>query len=177
MLYAVRSSGDPKSIVNAVRGELRGLDPDQPVTQMAVMEDLISDLLSPVRFQMTLLGLFAGLALTLAAVGLYGVMAYVVELRRREIGIRMALGARGRDVLGMIFWFGARIVGPGVALGLAGAWVATRAIGSLLYGVSASDPAAFLLAPVVLAAAAFAAGCVPARRAVRVDPMTALRYE
>ena len=177
MLYAVRSSGDPKQIINAVRGELRGLDPDQPITHMAVMEDLISDLLSPVRFQMTLLGLFAGLALTLAAVGLYGVMAYVVELRRREIGIRMALGARGPDVLGMIFWFGARIVGPGVAFGLAGAWAATRAMGSLLYGVSASDPAAFLLAPLVLAAAAFAAGCVPARRAVRVDPMTALRYE
>jgi putative ABC transport system permease protein len=177
MLYAVRCSGDPRLIINAVRGELRGLDADQPVTQMAVMEDLISDLLAPVRFQMTLLGLFAGLALTLAAVGLYGVMAYVVELRRREIGIRMALGARRRDVLGMVFWFGARIVGPGVALGLTGAWVATRAMGSLLYGVSASDPVAFLLAPAILAAAALAAGCVPARRAMRVDPMTALRYE
>ena len=128
MLYAVRCAGDPRLIVNAVRGELRGLDPDQPITHMAVMEDLISDLLAPVRFQTTLLGLFAGLALTLAAVGLYGVMAYVVELRRREIGIRMALGARSRDVLGMIFWFGARIVGPGVALGLAGAWLATRAM-------------------------------------------------
>ena len=177
MLYAVRCSGDPKLIINSVRGELRGLDADQPVTHMALMEDLISDLLAPVRFQMTLLGLFASLALTLAAVGLYGVMAYVVELRRREIGIRMALGARGRDMLGMVFWFAARIVGPGVALGLVGAWVTTRAMGSLLYGVSALDPAAFMLAPVVLAAAAFAAGCVPARRAIRVDPMTALRYE
>jgi putative ABC transport system permease protein len=173
----VRTSGDPHGLSAAVRGELRAIDPSLAVTQVRTMEEIIGESLAPRRFSAALLAVFAALAGALAAVGIYGVMAYSVAERRHEIGIRMALGARRSEIVRMVLAGGGRLAAVGVVIGLIGAAALTRLMAGLLYGVGASDPPTFALAALVLAGVALAACLVPARRATKVDPMVALRSE
>ena len=141
------------------------------------MEKLLADAGAERRFSLLLLTLFAGIALLLSSIGIYGVMAYTTTQRRHEIGVRMALGAGGREVLGLVVGQGMRLVGLGLGLGLVGAWMLSRVLTSQLYGVSAQDPVTYVSVALVLGCVALAASYVPARRAVRVDPMTSLRSE
>jgi ABC-type antimicrobial peptide transport system permease subunit len=174
---AIRAAGDPADLVAAVRREVRAVDPDQPISDVRTMEEILGREVAPRRLQMTLLAGFAGLALLLASLGIYGVISYAVSQRTPEIGIRMALGARPRDVLGMVVGGGLRLAALGVGIGLAAALALTRVMASLLYGVSATDPLTFVSIPLLLLAVALAASYLPARRALRVDPVAALRSE
>jgi putative ABC transport system permease protein len=160
-----------------VRGQVVAVDKDQPIYNLKLMDELISGSMSQQRFAMLLLAVFAGVAMVLAAVGIYGVTSYSVTQRSHEIGIRMALGARRRDVLNLVVTQGLKLVIAGVAIGLGGAFALTRVMSSLLFGVSATDPMVFLLTAVALTGVALAASFIPARRATKVDPMVALRYE
>ncbi|MBA3830552.1 MAG: ABC transporter permease [Chthoniobacterales bacterium] len=171
------ASGDPGALAPAVVRAVQSIDPDQPVASIAAMEKNISESLATRRLTMTLLGAFAALALVLASVGLYGVMALSVTQRTREFGIRLALGAPRRDVFRLALGRGLLLVGIGLALGLLGALGAGRALTSLLYNVGSLDPAALCTAIFALAAVALLACWFPARRATRVDPIVALRYE
>jgi putative ABC transport system permease protein len=177
VFLAARTKGDPAALAPLVRREAQQLDPHQPVYAVATMEDVLAQTFATRRLSTLLLGLFAGLAFVLAAVGLYGVMSYTVTQRRHEIGIRMALGAQPRDVLRMVVGQGMLLTAFGIGLGLAGAFAATRLMASLLYGVSATDPATFAAVSLALALVALLANYVPARRAMKVDPVVALRYE
>jgi putative ABC transport system permease protein len=177
MTLVVRSSSDPTKLVGAIRKEIAALDPDQPISDVATMTQLLSDSVALRSFSMLLLITFAGVALVLAAVGIYGVIAYTVTQRTREIGIRMALGASRRDILRLVIGRGMTPALVGVVVGLVAAFAATRLMQTLLYGVSATDPATFVVISLILAAVALVACYLPARRATRVDPMTALRYE
>jgi len=173
----IRTAADPAALAIAATDAVHKFDANLPVAQVLTMDELLSDSVAPRRFAAVLIGTFAGLALLLAAVGIYGVTSYTVSQRTQEIGIRMALGAQPANVRGLIIGRTMRLAAAGLALGLAGAFVVTRYLGSLLYEVRASDPATFVVVSVVLAAAALAACLIPARRAMRVDPMVALRYE
>jgi len=173
----VRTSRDPVSAASAMAAAVHQQDPDQPLRDVRTMDDILADSLSQQRFSMLLLASFAGLALVLAAVGIYSVLAYAVRQRQREIGIRMALGAQLNDVLRMVVAEGMRPALIGVALGLAGALALKRAISSLIFGVSESDPLTFLSVSVLLAMVALVASILPAYRATKVDPMRALREE
>jgi predicted permease len=173
----VRAHSDLTTLAGEARREVLALDKDLPITNVAPMDEIGAHAVSTARFTMLLVGLFAGLALLLAAVGIFGVMSYSVTQRTHEFGIRMALGAQQQNVLGMVVSQGARLAVAGVALGLVAAMVLTRAMTTLLYGVSASDPWTFAGVAVVLVAVAMFACFLPARRASRVDPMVALRYE
>ena len=170
-------SGDPSQLAKAVVREVQNIDPDQPVADISTMKRNISESLATRRLTMTLLGAFAALALVLASVGLYGVMALSVTQRTREFGIRLALGAPRRDVFRLALGRGLLLVGIGLALGLLGALGAGRALASLLYNVGSLDPVALLTAIIALAGVALFACWFPARRATRVDPIVALRYE
>jgi putative ABC transport system permease protein len=177
LFVVVRTDGDPASLAPSVRGAIAGIDRDLPVFRVATMEQMVSDSLAQRRFSMLLFGIFAALALVLAVVGLYGVMSYAVAQRTHEIGLRMALGAQGRDVLRMVVGQGMGLVAIGLGIGLLGALGFTRLMASLLYGVSASDPATYAGIAILLGAVALLASYIPARRATKVDPMVALRYE
>ncbi|HZI17771.1 MAG TPA: ABC transporter permease [Pyrinomonadaceae bacterium] len=168
---------EPLSLAGAVRQAVWSVDRDQPVSDIRSMEDILSASVARQRFSTLLLAVFAGVALVLAAVGVYGVMSYTVAQRTREIGIRLALGAQRRDVLRLAVGQALRLVLIGVAVGLAGALMLTRVMSSLLYGVSATDPATLIAVPLILAGVALLASYIPARRATRVNPLIALRYE
>jgi putative ABC transport system permease protein len=176
-MLAVRTDPDPRSLANAVREVVIAVDAEQPVFAVSTMEQRIADSISAARFSAKLLGFFGFVALVLASVGVYGVIAYFVGHRIHEIGIRVALGASSRDVIGMVMRQGTVMTMAGLALGLGGARFATRYLGSLLYGIGASDPLTLASAAITLGAVALAACYVPARRATRVDPLVALRYE
>jgi len=173
----VRTASDPAAVISGLREIVRSLDPEVPLYQARPIEQLLSESVAPRRFNMLLVGAFAGLALLLASIGIYGVMSYSVSQHTREIGIRMALGAGSRDVLRLIVRQGMTLVSIGLALGVAGALALTRVMSSLLFEVQPADPLTFVSVSVLLAAVAFAASYLPARRATRVDPMVALRYE
>ncbi|MCI0336773.1 MAG: ABC transporter permease [Acidobacteria bacterium] len=177
MTLVVRSAADAGTIMAAVREGIWAEDKNQPISSVTTMEQLITASTAARRFNMLLLALFAGVAVILAAVGIYGVMAYSVSLRRQEIGIRMALGARSRDVFKLVAGQGLRLTLTGVVIGLAVASVLTRLLSNLLYGVSATDPATFVAIALLLALISMLACYIPARRATKVDPMVALKYE
>jgi predicted permease len=173
----LRTNQEPSAAASTVTAQITALDRGVPVYLVATMDQLLSRSVAPERFNLFLLALFAALALTLAAVGIYGVLAFSVSRRTHEIGIRMALGAHPRDILRLITRQGMTLVLLGIVFGVAGAVVLTRLMASLLYAVSPTDPATFLAAAVLLASVAIVACFIPARRAMRVDPVVALRHE
>jgi putative ABC transport system permease protein len=175
---AVRSRGvDPSILAAAIKSEVQGINSNVPVSEIATLESVLARRIAPRRFNTWVLGLFAAVALLLAAVGIYGMMSYAVTQRTHEIGIRMALGADTGHVLKLVVGQGMMLVLMGVAVGLAGAFALTRLMSSMLFGVSATDPVTFIIIMALLAAVALLACYIPARRAAKVDPMEGLRYE
>jgi putative ABC transport system permease protein len=177
MTILLRTTSDPLKLVATARGELQQLDPELPTAAVVTMDQLLADSLSRSRFTMLLLGIFSAVALVLAAVGIYGLIAYSVTQRTQELGIRIALGAQRRDVLRLVLGQGARLTLLGVALGILVALAFSRLLASMLFDVSATDPLTYAGVAGLLAVVALLACFIPARRATRVDPMVALRYE
>ena len=177
MVLHVRTDGDPRTLIAAIRNEMRALDKDLPIYNIKTLSDQLDQALAEERLATTLSTLFALLALVLAAIGIYGVMAYSVGRRTREIGIRMALGAQKSDVLSLVLRESLVLVLIGVAIGLGATFYVMRSMESLLYGVSATDPITLVVISLLLVSVALAAAYLPARRAAKIDPMTALRYE
>jgi putative ABC transport system permease protein len=177
MVFVVKTTGEPGTMAAAVRDLVHSLKPEQPVANIATMDDVVSRSLSQARFSMLLLSIFAASALVLSAVGIYGVMAYVVAQRNREMGIRLAMGAQTLDVLKLVLRQGGRLAAAGVIVGTVAALGMMRLLSSLLYGVSAADPLTFVGVAILSMLVSLAACYIPARRATRVDPMVALRYE
>jgi predicted permease len=177
MTLVVKSAIDPAALTSEIRGVVASIDKDQPVFSVATMQQLVRDSVSTRRISFIVLGSFSALALVLAAIGIYGVISYSVAQRTHEIGIRMALGAGRGNVLGMVIGQGARIAGAGVAIGIVAAFGLTRLMTNLLFNVSPADPVTFAAVVVVLGAIALVASWIPARRTLRVDPMSALRSE
>lgn len=173
----VRSEANSRALVAAVRGKIAEIDPSLPVTGISSMEEIIGSSVAQPKLTMQFVGVFAGLALLLAVVGIYGVMAYTVNARKQEMGVRVALGARPADILRLVVGQGMRMALVGVALGVLVSLALTRLLAGLLFGVRATDPLVFIAAALVLAAAAFVACYLPARRATQVDPLVVLRYE
>jgi putative ABC transport system permease protein len=177
MTLVIRSDSDPIGLAAAVRNQVLAVDKDQPVFDIQTTEQRLSESVAPRRFRMLLLGLFAGVALVLAAVGIYGVMVYSVTQRTHEIGIRVALGAQEGDIINLVMRKGFRLALIGVGIGVAGALGLSRFIASLLYGVKSTDPLTFVIVSLLLLFVALLASYIPARRATKVDPMVALKYE
>jgi putative ABC transport system permease protein len=177
MFLVVRAEGEPTNLASSIQKELRSMDQEQALFQVRPLEEVISNSLSQRRFNSLLLVIFGALAGLLAAVGIYGVIAYSVTQRTNEIGIRLALGAQQRDVLKMILGQGIKLTLVGIAIGMIAALALTRILSSLLYGVSATDPLTFLGIPLLLTIVALLASYLPARRATKVDPCVALRYD
>ncbi|HLJ41841.1 MAG TPA: FtsX-like permease family protein, partial [Candidatus Acidoferrales bacterium] len=177
MTLAIRTPGPSSGLVEEVKKQVWSLDSQLPVSDVQMMEDLMVESLATQRFNMLLLGLFAVLALILAAVGIYGLISYGISQRTHEIGIRIALGAQRGAVLRMVMGEGAKLVFLGIAIGSAGAFALTRLMASLLFEVKPTDPSTFAGVAILLAIVALAACYIPARRAMKVDPMVALRHE
>jgi ABC-type antimicrobial peptide transport system permease subunit len=175
--FEVRTATDPTALVNTIREAVREVDPDLPVTNTTTQAEAVEGRLAQEKLFAQAYLLFGLLALALAAIGLFGLMSYSVARRTNEIGIRMALGARRADVVSMVLKESMAMVGIGIAVGLAAALVAGRFVATLLFGLAPTDPATIGAAVIVMAAVSLLAGYLPARRAARVDPMVALRYE
>jgi putative ABC transport system permease protein len=174
---AVRTTGDPEAITKSVAAAVLSLEPDLPMAQVRTMDQIVGERLASDRFTTVLYGTFAGIALLLAAIGIYGVMAFGVVQRTHEIGLRMALGSGRNQVVGLILREGIVLAVAGLALGLVGACMVGRTMKNMLYGVATIDFSAFTAVAVILFVAAFLACVIPAKRAAKVDPMVALRYE
>jgi putative ABC transport system permease protein len=174
---AVQTETAPETLTAAIRGQVRALDQEQPVANVRTVGELLDRTLSEAKFNLLLLGLFAVVALVLAAIGVYGVMSYAVTQRTREIGVRIALGAQPRSVLRLVIGQGMKLASAGVVIGVAAAWALTRLMATMLFETPATDPATFALIALLLAGVALAACWIPARRAAKVDPMIALRCE
>jgi putative ABC transport system permease protein len=177
MAIAVRSTSDPTTLTSAVRRAILEVDKDQPIYDIKTMVQRFSEGVAPRRLSMALFSFFAGIALVLAALGVYGVMSYSVNQRTHEFGIRMALGAQTNNVLKLVLGQGIILAVAGILIGVIAAFAATRLMSGLLYGVSATDPLTFIAVSLVLMIIALLACYIPARRATKADPMTALRYE
>jgi putative ABC transport system permease protein len=177
MGLVIRADGDPGALASAVRREILKLDPEQPVSSVRTMEQVLSDSLMLRRVSMLMLMMFAALALTLATVGIYGLTAYAVSRRTHEIGLRVALGASQSQILRLVVGRGLATSLIGAAIGLAAALELTRMLSGMLYGVTATDPLVFAGVPLLLVAVSIVANYIPARRATRIDPLVALRYE
>jgi len=177
MVFVVRTANDPLAAAEPVRRVIRSLDPGLPVADVRTMDSIVRETFSRQRFSALLLGAFSAVSLLLAAVGIYGVLAYAVTERTREIGVRMALGAEPRRITSLVIAGAASVVLPGMAVGAAGALALTGLLRSLLFGVKPHDETTFVMASVVLAVVALAAAYVPARRAARLMPLDALRME
>ena len=177
LALVARTSSNPHDFIGALRREVGQLDPDLPVSEVATMEEVVAESIWQPRLYAMLFAVFAGGALLLALIGIYGVMAFLVQTRTHEIGIRMALGASARDIFKLIVGRGMKLTAVGVVIGVAGAIALTRLMHSLLFNTSATDPCTFILISLLLSLAAFFACYLPARRAARVDPLIALRYE
>ncbi len=174
----MRTAGaDPLSLVDAIKNEVHAVNANVPIYEVASLESQLARHIAPRRFNTWLLGLFAAVALLLAVIGLYGVLAYSVSQRSHEIGIRMALGAQAADVLKLVVKQGMKLALIGIAIGLVASFALTRLMASLLYGVSSTDPLTFILILLLITTAALVACWIPARRAVKTDPMVALRCE
>jgi len=176
MVLAVRSSQDPRSLASALRREIQSIDPDQPIANVRTLEAVTAESIAPRRLSVMLLGAFAGIALLLAGVGIYGVISYLVVQRTHEIGVRMALGAQRGDVLRLVVGHALKLVGIGTAIGLVLALLSTRTLSALLYSVGAFDATTFVFVTITLAAVALLASYIPAFRATRADPMIALSH-
>jgi putative ABC transport system permease protein len=177
MTVLVRTQNDPTSIVPSLRQAVWSIDPNQPIASVNTLENLLAENISQPRLNMLLMGLFGGLAMLLAAVGIYGLLSYSVTQRTQEMGIRLALGAQGVDVLRLVLKQGLALALVGEAIGLVGALVATHFIRSLLFGVAPTDLTVFIAVSGVLTMIALFACYIPARRATKVDPLVALRCE
>jgi putative ABC transport system permease protein len=182
LTIVVRTEADPRAMMGTLREVVREIDPNQPVSHMMTMDEQLGEMTARRRLNMVLMGILAGVALVLAAVGVYGVMSYSVAQRTHEFGLRVALGARRSQVFGLVLRSGLTLATGGVALGLGGAYLLTRfvlkpVIASLIYQISDTDLTIYLAVPAVMALIAIVACLMPARRATSVDPMTALRYE
>jgi putative ABC transport system permease protein len=177
MILLVRTSRDPLSLVSPARAILHDLDPESPMADVRTMEAVLGETYARERFSTLLLIGFSLSALLLAAIGIYGVLAYSVSERTREIGVRVAIGADARRIAGMVLSDGARFVLGGLAVGIAGAFAASRLMEALLFGIGPRDLASFTIAPGILLAVALVAAYIPARRAARLDPIQALRME
>ena len=177
MWLAVHTTDDPLRLVASVRGAIQALDSDVPISSVTTMEERVSSSLGTSRFLLWLLITFAGVAMVLTSVGGYAMMSYAVAQRTHEIGVRMAVGARGEDILALVVGQGLRLAVLGVAIGLAGSFAVTRVLSSFLYGVRPSDPIALGAASLVMAGVVLAASYMPARHAANVDPMAVLRRE
>jgi putative ABC transport system permease protein len=177
MTVIIKASGDPNQLIAAVRQQVKAIDPDQPIYSIRTMDEIRAESVAPERLNLTLLSIFAGIALVLAIVGIYGVMSYAVTQRTHEIGIRMAIGAQPRDVFRMVIGQGMMLALIGVGIGLVGAFALTRLMTTMLFGVEPTDPATFAAIALLLTAVALLACYVPGRRATKVDPVVSLRYE
>jgi len=177
MWVVARSAGDPIALSNAIRAIVRNVDRTVPVSDIRTLDDVLSDSVQKTRFTMLLVGAFALAALLLGAIGIYGVMSYLVGQRMHEMGIRLALGAPESGLIGLVVGRAAKLALVGAVVGIVAALFATRSLGSLLYGISATDPVTFLLVPVLFLVVAVLASYAPARRATRVDPVRALRAD
>jgi predicted lysophospholipase L1 biosynthesis ABC-type transport system permease subunit len=177
LILVMKTAGDPTALAGGVREAVRSADPEQPVFDIRTMQQRMDEVAQSRRAPMLLLSLFSGVALLLAVLGVYGVLAFSVAQRTSEFGVRIALGASAGDIARLVLRQGARLVLLGIGVGLTGFLALSQVVGRLLYGVAATDPATLALAPIVLALAAFAACLVPVRRAVRINPLEALRAE